>query len=160
MADERSRQRPSSPKPWRQFETRTTFLRVPADDWAAVKIGSKTEFRAAGHSVTQLWNVACPTPVVGWTARRNERYESVMLVLEATWQEMVGSITPESLQREGFPSMAHFRRYWMSRTKRRFRPLQKVQVYRVRPMTTEDEVSMGLQLFRKLYSEHLLSGPR
>lgn len=155
MADERSRQRPSSPKPWSQFEARTTFLRVPADDWAAVKIGTKTEFRAAGHAVTQLWNVTCPTPVVGWTARRVGTYDSALFVLEATWQEMVGAITEESLAREGFPSMAHFRRYWMARSKRRFRPLQKVQVYRLRPMTPDDEAMMGLQLFRKLYAEHL-----
>lgn len=152
---ERSRQRPSSPKPWRQFEARTTFLRVPADDWAAVKYGSKREFRAAGHAVTQLWNVTPPIPVVAWTARRSERYESALMVLEATWQEMVGAISEESLEAEGFPSMAHFRRYWMGRTKQRFRPLQKVQVYRLRPMTAEDQAFLGLKLFRKLYAEHL-----
>lgn len=158
---ERTRQRPSSPKPWRQFEARTIFLRVPADDWAKVKNGNKTEFRAGGgHSVTQLWNVVCPTPVVAWMARRNERYESALMVLEATWQEMVGAISEESLAAEGFPSMAHFRRYWMARTQQRFRPLQKVQVYRVRPMVADDEAILGRQLLRRLYSEHLPDGQR
>lgn len=153
---ERKRQRPSSPKPWRQFEVRTTFLRVPAEDWALVKQGRKTEFRAAGGAVTQLWNVKCPTPVVGYMVRRTvQTYESGMFVLEATWQEPVGAISPESLAREGFPDMAHFRRYWMQRTKRRFRPLQHVQVYQLHPMMPDEQTTMGLQLLRKLYGEHL-----
>lgn len=155
MTGERSRQRPSSPKPWRQFEARTTFLRVPADDWLLVKQGRKTEFRAAGHGVTQLWNVTTPTPVVGYAVRSLGRYESTLLVLEATWQEPVSAISAESLEREGFPDMAHFRRYWMARHKRRFRPLQNVQVYRVRPLPPEEHATAGLQLFHKLYAEHV-----
>lgn len=151
------RQRPSAPKPWRQYETRTSFLRVPADDWTAVRYGHKTEFRAAGHAVTQLWNVACPTPVVGWMHRRVGGYESRLLVLEATWQEPLGAISPESLEREGFQDIRSFRRYWMQRHNKRFAPMQRVQVYRVRPFTGADEVTMGLQLLRKLYGEHVVA---
>lgn len=150
-----ARQRPSAPKPWSQYETRTTFLRIAGEDWASVKIGAKTEFRASPHYVSQLWNVQCPTPVVGYTMRRVGGYESTLLVLEATWHEPVGAITPESLEREGFQSFAHFRRYWMERTKKRFSPLQVVHVFQVRPLREEDHASMGLQLFRKLYREHL-----
>lgn len=150
-----ARSRYSSPKPWRQFEVRTTFLQVPSGDWASVKQGRKTEFRATGARMTQLWNVVCPTPVFGYTMRRNVSPEGALLVLEATWREPVGAISPESLEREGFPDVAHFRRYWMNRYKSRFAPMQEVQVYRVRPFAPEDEEKMGLQLLRKLYGEHL-----
>jgi hypothetical protein len=130
-------------------------VRVAGDDWAKVKMGEKTEFRASPHYVSQVWNVVCPTPVVGYTQKRVGGYDSTLLVLEATWQEPVGAISEESLAREGFPDMAHFRRYWMSRTKKRFAPLQMVHVFQVRPMREEDHVTMGLQLLHKLYREHL-----
>lgn len=152
MAD---RQRPSAPKPWRQFETRTTFLRVPGEDWLAVKQGRKTEFRASGHYASQLWNVETPTAVVAYTMKRIGGYDKLLMVLEATWTEPVGGISDESLAAEGFPDFAHFRRYWMSRSKARFRPNQTVHVYRVRPMVGGDHVTIGLQLFRKLYREHI-----
>jgi hypothetical protein len=154
-----ARQRPSSPKPWRQFEVRTTFLRVPREDWLDVKQGRKTEFRAGGHYVTQLWNVTCPTPVIGYVARRGQTaHDSALLVLEKHWVEPVGSISPESLEREGFPDLAHFRRYWMRRHRSRFDWLKEIHAYRVRPLGPDDETTMGLQLFRKLYGEHLPDG--
>lgn len=144
------------PKPWRQHHLRTIFLRVPSEDWAAVKIGAKTEFRAAGGHATQLWQVKPPTPVVGYRVTNGRTdHESCMLVLEATWQEPLAAISEESLRREGFPDMAHFRRYWMGRTKKRFRPLAKVMVYRVRPFRYEDVTDLGGLLLRHLYEEHL-----
>jgi hypothetical protein len=146
----------SGPKPWSQFEARTTFLRVPSIDWPSVKRGWKTEFRATGRAATQVWNIVCPTPVVAYKVT-NERidHDAVLLVLEATWREPLGAISEESIQREGFESMAHFRRYWMGRTKRRFSPLTECQVYRVRPMTPEDVAPMGIALLHKLYGEFL-----
>lgn len=145
----------SSPKPWRQFEAKTTFLRVPSDDWLSVKQGRKTEFRASGHFATQLWNVSPPTAVVGYRIKRVGAPDSTLLVLEKTWQEPLGAIDAESLEREGFPTFAHFRRYWMARTHTRFAPLKEVQVYRVRPIAEADHVEIGLELFRRLYREHL-----
>lgn len=145
-----------SPQPWRQFELRTTFLRVPDVDWADVRRGLKTEFRLSGRAITQLWNVQCPTPVVAYrlTNRRND-HQSALMVLEATWREPLGAISEESLAREGFESMAHFRRYWMQRTKRRFPPMLEVQVYHVRPFTERDRVPLALAMLDKLYQEHL-----
>lgn len=84
-----------------------------------------------------------------------DRYESKLMILEAHYREMVGAITPDSIAREGFPDMAHFRRYWMSRTKRRFRPLQEVSVFRVRPFTAGDREAMADALLDRLYGEHL-----
>lgn len=115
--------------------------------------GTKTEFRASGRAVTQLWNVTTPMLVVGY-AIRGGTHESHLFVLEETWQEMLAAISPESLQREGFPDVGHFRRYWMNRTQRRFRPLDKVQVYRVRLATADDIRDMGKRLIERLYQEH------
>lgn len=144
------------PKPWRQSQLRTTFLRVPADDWPAVKIGAKTEFRTSGYHSSTLIGVKCPIPVVGYRVT-NERtdHDSLLLVLEQVWIEPLASLSDESLAREGFPDFAHFRRYWMGRTKRRFRPLDKVQAHRVRIFTQEDRGPMGDALLRHLYGEHL-----
>lgn len=145
-----------APKPWASFSTRTTYLRVPTVDWAAVKLGSKTEFRqAGGKEITQLWNVTTPTPVVAYTVRSGDRYEKTLMVLERTWREPLGAITPDSLAAEGYPDMAHFRRYWMSRTHRRFTPLTNVQVYSVRPWRDTDMAELGAALLSKLYKEHL-----
>lgn len=144
----------SSPSPWRQFEARTTFVRVPAGDWAQVRIGAKTEFRATGRAATQLWNITCPMAVVIYAVRQGA-HSSMMAVLEETWSEPLAAISPESLANEGFESMAAFRRYWLERTKRRFRPMQIVQVYRIRLWQDDDAANLGLKLIEKLYQEHL-----
>lgn len=144
-----------APKPWTSYSARTTFLRVPPVDWAGVKVGSKTEFRATGKHVTQLWNVQCPTPVVAWTLKPGDQYDKKLMVLEATWTEPLGAISPESIAREGFPDLAHFRRYWMARHHERFRPLTSVQVYRVRRWESFDLTAMGEALLKRLYQEHL-----
>lgn len=155
-----ARRTTSGPKPWSQFEARTTFLRVPSFDWPSVKQGRKTEFRASGQQVTQLWNVKPPTPVVAYMVRRIGGHESRLMILEATWREPLGAIGEDSLQREGFESIAHFRRYWMERHKQRFKPLLEVQVYRVRPFTLGDREAMALALLDKLYGEHMPDGAR
>jgi hypothetical protein len=140
------------PKPWRQSQLRTTFLRVPAEDWAAVRVGSKTEFRASGAHATQLWEVDPPIPVVAYkVTNAREDHEHVLLVLEATWTEPLAAISEESLRREGFETMAHFRRYWMARTKKRFSPLTSVRVCRVRPLAADDRQELGVRLFDHLY---------
>ncbi len=145
----------AGPHPWVQHQLRTTFLRVPTNDWSAVKTGIKTEFRASGRAASQLWNVKCPTPVVAYTRFADERYDSRLMVLMATWQEALDSISPESLEREGFETFAHFRRYWMERHKRRFHPLTQVHVYRLRPFHVGDRAEMAEALLMRLYGEHL-----
>lgn len=129
---------------------------MPRGDWVRVKIGAKTEFRVAGgRGMSQLWSCEPPTPVVAYTLMPPDRYESKLMILEAHYREAVGAITPDSLAREGFPDMAHFRRYWMGRTKRRFRPLQEVAVYRVRPFAVGDREAMAAAIMDRLYGEHL-----
>lgn len=145
----------SSPQPWTQHTLTTLFLRVPSTDWAAVTHGSKTEFRAAGTaSLSRHWDIHVPTPVVAYTVRSGQHL-SKLLVLTAVWREPLGAISAESLQREGFPEMAHFRRYWMSRTHRRFTPLTSVMVYRLAPFTPDVVAQLGVAMLTKLYKEHL-----
>jgi hypothetical protein len=91
---------------------------------------------------------------VGW-ALIGGAHDSRLLVLEATWREMLGAISPESLAAEGHTSMASFRDYWTRRTKRRFAPLEQIQVYRVRPFTEEDTTTLGVGIIRRLYRGHL-----
>ena len=99
-------------------------------------------------------NVYCPTPVVAYTVRAGE-HDSQLLVLTAAWREPLASITEEGLAAEGFPDFAHFRRYWMSRTHRRFTPLTNVMVYRLRPWEDSDVVILGSTMLRRLYRDHL-----
>ena len=105
--------------------------------------------------MSQLWSCKPPTPVVAYALRGQDHYDSALMILEAHWREPVAGISEESLRREGFPDMAHFRRYWMRRTRRRFAPLQEIAVYRVRPFNDSDVTPMGVTLLRRLYGEHM-----
>jgi hypothetical protein len=85
------------------------------------------------------------------------------MVLEKTWREPLGSLSEESLTREGFNveelgrerAYQEFRRYMRNRERRPFRPLQEVQVYRVRPWTPDDAEPMAQALLERLYGEFL-----
>lgn len=142
----------TSPKPFTQRRVSTAFLRVPSGDWAAVRRGFKSEFRATGRGYPSFSSLEVPTPVVAYMTRTGHDHEGQLMVLERWWREPLGAISPESLQREGFESMAHFRRYWMGRTHKRFSPLTMVHVYRVRPFTIHDREPLAMALFDRLYA--------
>lgn len=143
----------SAPKPWDKRLASTLFLRVPWQEFRAVVSGRKTEFRAAPGKASQLDRAETPTPVVAYrnNPRRQNPYEARLMVLEETWQEPLGSISPESLRRERQPDFAHFRRYWMQRTHRPFAPTRMVICYRVRPWQEEDQRRFERAIFRRLY---------
>lgn len=145
------------PRPFRQRQARTIFLRVPADDWIAVKRGVKSEFRGSQGASSAFFNTEPPTPVVTYRVRRGE-YESLLMVLEAFWQEPLGAISEESLAREGFASFAEFRRYWIGRERKRFVPTRNVWVYRVRPWTDADFEPLAARLMGRLYGDFLGAG--
>jgi hypothetical protein len=149
------------PKPWTQRRASTTFLRVPHVDWPKVKNGLKREFRAGTGSaaVSQLWSLPTPTVVVGYSIDDQQRYDHRLLVLENHWREPLGAITPESLRAEGCKDLAEFRRYWMNRERRRFRPTREVSVYRVRPAQTADLQDVGDRLVQHLYGDFLTGAP-
>lgn len=140
----------AGPRPYTQRQARTIFLRVPYEEWGAVTSGRKTEFRASPRSCTQLWSVEPPTAVVAYAIFPSSGYKRQLMVLEETWREPLGSIRPESLEREAQPSFAHFRRYWMKREKAAFRPTREVSVFRVRPLGG-DEPELAAALFERLY---------
>lgn len=77
------------------------------------------------------------------------------MVMEETWKEPLGAISAESLEREGHADLAHFRRYWMQRTRRRFRPNAIVTAYRVRAFTPEDTRRFADALIERLYGAWL-----
>lgn len=142
------------PKPWKKVESSTTFLRVPLAEWNAVKLGYKTEFRAGAH-VPQLFEVPTPTLVAAYAIDQVGRYEAKLMILEEMWQEPLGAISEESLANEGFASLAEFRKHWMAREHRRFRPTRKVFVYRVRLADGEDLIQQGERLVERLYGQFL-----
>jgi hypothetical protein len=144
-----------TPKPYAAHRATTTFVRVPAPDWLLVKHGHKTEFRS-GDQRYKLMHIRdlCPTPVVAY-ALVNGGHDAQLMVLERFWFEPVGSISEESLSREGFETFADFRRYYKLRTHRPFRPLQDVWCFRVRPWTPADAEEHGQRLLTRLYGEFM-----
>lgn len=146
----------NGPRPYTQHRASTTFLRVPVRDWPAVRAGYKREFRAGtgASAVPQLWGVDPPWPVVAY-AIRNGRHECMLMVLERFWMEPLGAISEASLRAEGCTNLAEFRRYWMSRERKRFTPTRKVFVYCVRPFTAQDEDWPGVRLLEHLYGEFM-----
>jgi hypothetical protein len=145
------------PRPFSQRRVSTTFLRVPTRDWPAVKRGYKTEFRApigGRRGVPQLFSVLTPCCVVAYSIR-NDEHDAQLMVLEQQWQEPLGAISPESLAREGFASMAEFRAYWLAREHKRFTPTRQVFAYRLRQFTPADIGPLAGRAFAHLYGEFL-----
>lgn len=143
------------PKPYEQRRASTVFVRVPTSDWVEVKSGHKTEFRGSPGAVSSLNWVETPTPVVAYRYSRAHGYDAALMVLEERWQEPLGAITPESLAREGHESFAHFRRYWIRREGKRFRPTREVVVYRIRRWAPEDARLFADRLLARLYGDFL-----
>lgn len=141
------------PKPFTQRRCSTTFVRVPAREWPAVKRGVKREFRAAGQHA-HLWHVPCPTPVVCYAVLRRG-HDASLMILERAWREPLGAITPESLAAEGFRSLAEFRTHWMARERRRFTPTRHVWAHRVRPFEPSDLERFSARIFARLYGDFL-----
>lgn len=146
----------NAPKPYTQHRAATVFLRVPSADWAAVKNGIKTEFRASPSAGSGLKFAVTPTPVVAWS-RDSTGYDERLMVLEEKFQEPLEAISPESLEREGFKTYAEFKRYWCLRERRRYMPLLKVTAYRIRPWQPEDREVFADKLLERLYGAFLPS---
>jgi hypothetical protein len=141
------------PKPYKQRQARTLFVRVPAPDWAAVKRGLQRTFVGSIGRQSALWETPTPTPAVAYSIIRGS-HDSRLMVLEAVRQEQLGAIDPAEL---GFESMAHFRRYWMQRERngKKFPPTRHVFVYTMRPWERGDEEEMGMLMVKRLYGEFL-----
>lgn len=145
--------RGAGPRPYKQRRARTVFIRVPNSEWGAVKSGKKREFRASPNNTPQLWDVDTPLPVVAYAVSKAHGYRAQLVVLESTWREPLGSISPESLAAEGQPSINHFRRYWMAREHTAFKPTRMVAVFRLRLWVPSDDREMADKLLERLYGE-------
>lgn len=136
----------------------TRFLRMPIADWPALLAGTKTELRIAGRML-RLTNMPTPTPLVGIAFERFRRAEAraAMFYVEHVRTEMLGAIDEDSVRREGFETLAEFRRYWRNHRSKNnaFKPLLKVAVVRLRPWGPFDEEAMGQVLLNRLYGEYL-----
>lgn len=140
------------PKPWPERRTTTLYLRIPRRDWPYVLTGQKTELRSSGRYAITLVALKTPLPVVGYTMREHQEPAARLLLVEEAWTEPLGAIGPESLEREGFASMAEFRAYWRTyRTRQAFKPLSKVIVCRFRLFRPADREPAALKLFDQLY---------
>lgn len=144
----------AAPNPYTTRKVSTRFLRVPLIDWPSVKIGRKTEFRKFPHRSSTIFPYT-PTPVVGYAAR-GATYDHGMLVLEAMRTENLWDIkdNEESLRREGFDTYEEFRDYWKHRHNSRYRPLDPIVVYTVRPLNgITDQMILGELLYLHLYQD-------
>lgn len=150
---------PPQRKPWRQRKAATIFLRVPPGDWPAVKYGHKSEFRTGvrGH-MEQAWKLKPPCPAVCYTLSPVTGYDARLMLLEDFYREPLGAISEDSLRREGFASLAEFRRYFMERERRHFTPTRMICVFRVRPWRSSDAEPMAMRFLERLYGEWLDSG--
>lgn len=156
---------PLPDRPKRQASS--LYLRMPRVDWAKLCHGSKTEFRLrCGRSTPRFHKVKPPVPVIGFSLRLSRAdTETALFVLEEISCEPLRAISPESLEREGYDTLAEFRRYWRTREQRLssaqrvgWAPLAKVMVYRVRPFTEEDIQPHALRLLHHLYGDFLPDG--
>lgn len=157
-------ERPLQRRPRRlsRWSTRTHFLRIPRSDWARVMAGEKREVRTAGQR-PWIGVLEPPTPVVAYspTSGFGGRLLYDLLVCEAAWVEPLGSIGPDSLEREGFETLAEFRSYWRNRHHHgRWNPLLQVGAFTVRPWRgPEDEELFGRLLLERLYLTPVRDGP-
>lgn len=139
------------PRPYTQRTLKTIFLRVPWAEWTEITRGNKREFRGSPGAMPTMFSVEVPTPVVAYRKHPAHGYDAQIMILEDHWQEPLGAISAGSLEREGFPDVAHFRRYWMRRERKRFRPTKLVSVYLVRPWENGDERAFADLLLERLY---------
>jgi hypothetical protein len=146
----------SAPNGLKGHELKTRFLRAPYQDWAALDQGYKTEFRALPMGVS-VRSLQTPTPVVLYAVSNAGVKKQKLMVLTRHETQRLMDIAdyPESLLREGFETYDHFRRYWRARTKRPFRPLEKVEAFQLRPWLRDDPIALGHLLVQRLYGSFI-----
>jgi hypothetical protein len=134
----------------------TLFLRAPFGDWTALMQGAKTEFRVPNMGAGAA-NIHAPTPVVIYaTTSRGTTKTKLMVLVEHRRERLIDIVEDQAaLMREGMPSYDHFRTYWRRRTRRPYRPLDKVEVFRVAPWLPEKREGLGALLFDRLYGEYV-----
>ena len=143
----------------RRSRVSTKFLRIPQVDWAAVVTGHKTELRRVhGKAFGERLHgpapgcLVLPEVAVGWRKTRVPAgHEYRLLVIEEVWEEPLGAISPESLEREGCSSIEEFRRYWNGRERHPFPPLATAVAWRFHPLPESERADAANRIFQRLY---------
>lgn len=151
-------------RPIPRASARTSFLRLPRQDWAEITRGVKTELRSpGGPGIPPLSLLQPPSPIIVYSPPSGfggRDFLRTLMVLEACWKEPLGAISRESLASEGFASLAEFRRYWkrrFDRTRRRpWDPTRPISVFKLRPWLGKDDEEFFAQLLlERLYLDPL-----
>lgn len=152
--------RPVEPRPLKQHQAKTVFLRCPTPVWPLVSMGKITEFRCATGNAPQLWKAPIPTLAVVYRRQLSaKRYDYRLMVLEGIRREALGVVDEAGLAAAGYAgdgAFARFRRDWMIAEKKRFEPLRTVFVYTVRPVKdNSDLITTGAAVLNHLYGDYL-----
>lgn len=133
---------------------------MPRPEWYAVAGGEKTEFRTyfTPDTTTSAKDWWAPSPTLLYSRVGYDGSPHFALaILERGWVEPLGAISPESLRNEGFDTLAEFRAHWaenrLTSARKGFRPLDKVNCWRVR--LTDDIDECGRFLMAHLYGDYL-----
>ncbi len=147
------------PRPLKQHQLKTVFLRVPTPVWPLVSTGKISEFRCATGNAPQLWNVSVPSLAVIYRRQLSSTsYDYRLVVLEAMRREALGVIDRDGLAAAGYQgedAFARFRRDWVIAEKKRFEPLRTVFVYTVKLLESGDLERAGRTLIDHLYGDYL-----
>lgn len=128
-------------------------IRVHVDDFGAIRQGVKRECRTYRLRAHQLkdGDIAIVYASPGW----RKTVKTCLVVVDDCWIEPLGAASQESWRLEGYDSYEAFREGFISRQSagRRggFRPLDDVQVIRLRPFTPEDHREAADALFERLF---------
>lgn len=145
--------------------SQTIFCRIPGLDWSAVLSSEKTEVRTlvGGKGLSPYALKHTPCPAVIHTTKVRGVNPHHLAIIERAWTEPLGSLTPESIRREGFESFTEFKQYWLLRRdaetpgniRSEWSPLKEVNVIRLRLMRETDYVWAGDYLFHRLYGNFI-----
>lgn len=152
--------RRAEPRPLKQHQAKTIFVRCPSPSWALVSTGRVREFRCAAGNAPQLWKVPLPSLAIIYRRQLSvPSWDYRLMLLENVRREALASITSEGLALAGYKgddAFARFRRDWMIGEKKRFEPLRTVFVYTVRPIQDDGDLTdAGSAIIDHLYGDYL-----
>lgn len=125
-------------------------LRVVTGDYARIRAGEKREYRTYKLRIHQLREGECA--IVYASAGPRKPLRTSLVVVEASYVEPLGAISPESVSLEGFTTFREFRTYFRERERvKGFRQLDRVQVVRFRPFHEHEKSALSEALFDDLY---------
>lgn len=124
-------------------------LYVARVDFAAIRAGEKRMWRSYRRGTVR----DLPRPVIVCSHHpATGRIDTALSCLIETWTEPLGAISEEHVREEGFETRSAFKSYFAERYPNYgFRPLDTVQVFRVRPLTDDDRDEWFEQTWQRLY---------